>query len=123
MSNVSIFPKITFDENLNANIKMAKNLTIEEYLDLLYHTHDGISEIGGMIEKISTLETKLAELEAKLKESGIVSEEVVNTLSEKVYDLQSQLTGLDSELDTYVDEDLQISDWDATTPEVDSNPA
>lgn len=122
MSNVSKFPKITFDESLNANIKMTKNLTIEEYLDLLHHTHDGVSEIGGMLEKISTLETKVAELEEKLKESGVTGGDDVSALSEKVDNLQSQLTDLDSELDTYVDEDLQISDWDATTPEIDSNP-
>lgn len=122
MSNVSIFPKITFDENLNANVKMAKSLTIEEYLDLLHHTHDGVSEIGGMLEKITNLESKVAELEAKLKESGVTGGDDVNTLSEKVDNLQTQLTALNSELDTYVDEDLQISDWDATTPEIDSNP-
>ena len=122
MATTSNFSKILYDQRSNAPIKMNRNMTIEEYLDLLHHSHQGLDKIDSMISRITILETKIAELESIILNSDSASESVVNALSNKVDNLQSKVTEIDSELDSYVDEDIQIGDWDATTPEVDSKP-
>jgi len=88
----SVYPEIVVDKAGNtSNGNLKYNLTVEEYYDLLHHTH-------------SSADTEDA------------------TLTERIQSIESQLTQLKTEVQNLSDGGLDVGDWDATTPEKETDP-
>lgn len=131
------------EDSINGG-NLVYKLTLEEFNDLMHHTHkledlydeNGIlfppssplppSEGGGdaeptppegnkPISAIQQLQDSIENLKSRIHEL----EDTVQLLSNTVEDNNAELN---SKLDTYIDEDLMVGDWDATTPEIDKMP-
>lgn len=96
------YPKIIIDEEKQAiNPSMKYPLTVEEYYDLLHHTHDissltssdGNSEMtGDIITNITNLTTTIQELQQTIIEQN-----------QTIINLQESI----DRLNNYVDQDIQ----------------
>ena len=98
MSNMytSQYAKIVTDSKINSvNESLQKKLTIEEYYDLMHHTH----KITDLIASGNSM--SYAEMQ-----------ETILNLSSKVH----ELTNIVNQLSVQLDNGLSVSDWDVTTP-------
>ena len=145
MSEVQKLPEIIVskeEDSINGG-NLVYKLTLEEFNDLMHHTHkleDLYDENGILFPPVSPLppsggdgdvepappEEQPVSLIQQLKDSieNLNSrirdlEDTVQTLSNTV---DNNNTEINSKLDTYIDEDLMVGDWDATTPEIDKIP-
>ena len=108
--NKNTYPKIIIDKevnfpNSNNNIK---SLTVEEWNDMLHHTHDASALVFSDGQTITETITTIVEENIKLRR--YLDEELV-TLKQDIQDLKDNANG-----------SLNIGDWDAETDEVDDNP-
>lgn len=102
------YPKIVTDESSNSpNQNMYVRFTVEQYYDLLHHTHNASDIIGinneGQIEPSNP--TEIAELQSTIK-----------TLTQTTQMLQNAIDNINKKVDNYIEEDIGIADYDATTP-------
>ena len=102
------YPKIVTDERSNSpNQNMYVRLTVEEYYDLLHHTHNASDIIGinneGKVEPSNPAE--IAELQSTIK-----------TLTQTTQMLQNAINDMNKKVDKYIEEDIGIADYDATIP-------
>lgn len=102
LNYTSIYPKIITDDKGNSvNESLAKKLTIEEYYDLLHHTHSVTDLVisGGM---------SYDELQNTVKTLS----EMLNNLIGIVQVQQVTIDEMKAEMATIAN----IKDWDVTTP-------
>jgi seryl-tRNA synthetase len=99
----SEYPEIVIDQTTNSpNSNMSIRLTVEQYHDLLHHTHKVVDLVGN--DKVASTEDV-----AELKESS-------TKLSESISTLESKLEELSNKLNTYIENDIGVLDYDATKP-------
>jgi len=92
----SKYPKIITDNRGNSvNESLKKQLTIEEYYDIMHHTHDASSILNK--EDIANYE----EMQNSIKSLT----ETVNTLQVTIKNMQDQINNMPP-----------IGDWDTDTP-------
>ena len=104
------FPEVKIDKQANypnaaGNIK---KITVEEWNDMLHHTHDASALVFSDGQTITETITTIVEENIKLRR--YIDEELV-TLKQDIQDLKDNANG-----------SLNIGDWDAETDEVDHNP-
>ena len=142
MSNThytSKYPRIIMDSIGNsANESMKKTLTVEEYYDLLHHTHDAASIVNNHTgdTSYSELQTSVAETQQivnnlkqmieQLTTNNNDLQQTVNTLNTTIEELTNNNAELRAIMKTQAEsiEVIQkemeslapISDWDAETP-------
>lgn len=105
MSYSSQYPKIVMDTNINSvNDSLAKKLTVEEYYDLLHHTHTVSSLIGSVgggdvsYDGITDIVNTLSDTVNSLVNTVQIQQETIN-------ELKSQINSL-----------IHVKDWDVNTP-------
>lgn len=102
------YPKIITDESTNSpNQNMYVRLTVEQYYDLLHHTHNASDIIG--INNEGSVEPTDSETIQELQST-------VETLTETVTTLQNAIGDISEKIDKYIEEDIGIADYDATKP-------
>jgi hypothetical protein len=118
-SYISKYPKIVIDENDNSpNSNMKKTLTIEEFYDLMHHTHNAKDIIGlntGNNNSSSDSSNNTGDNSSSSEEVAELKEQV-KSLSMTVEDLQDKVQILTETLTSYMDNDIGVADYDATTP-------
>ncbi len=104
MSYSSQYPKIIMDTSTNSvNDSLAKKLTVEEYYDLLHHTHTVSSLIGSVggdasYDGITNIVNTLSDTVNSLVNTVQIQQETIN-------ELKAQLNSL-----------IHVKDWDVNTP-------
>lgn len=108
----SKYPAIVIDRNPNSALadKMIKKLTVEEYYDLVHHTHSSLDvsdgnlnndTINGMQTKIESLNQSISDMEDTIKAQN----ELIETLSTAIEEIKTAVTN-----------SATVSDWDVTKP-------
>ena len=108
----SKYPEIVVDKNPNSIIadKMIKKLTVEEYYDIMHHTHTS-SDITGGEEAgatITQMQTKVEELNTLVTEMETViqtQDEAIKTLEKTIEEIREVVTNATT-----------VADWDVTKP-------
>lgn len=115
----SKYPEIVVDRTVNSpNDNQIVRLTLEQYYDLLHHTHNASDIIG----TIDVDEAKLKELNDKLDEAIARVNELqqkVNSVSVQTNNLESNVTTLDTKvqtIDKYVENNGFVIDFDPSKP-------
>ena len=134
--NKSKYPEIVIDKNANMGSGSHNNrmLTVEEYYDLLHHTHSisdilddegySPSEIGGLVEQMQTTITTMADTIAQANETIEALRTKVADNAQVIENLTQSLVAVDQQIETInhkLDEAYQVSDYDATTPEIEDD--
>ena len=104
MSHVytSVYPTIIIDDRPNSvNDSMQKKITVEEYYDLMHHTHDisSLTNNNGMTydEIVNTIN--------ELKSTIAEQQKIINNLSNDIANLNNEVSNMPP-----------VSDWDVETP-------
>lgn len=109
----SIYPKIVIDErDTSVNSNMRKYLTVEEFYDLMHHTHKIEDIIGNKSEGGDgpiIIPDGSSEIIEKLQNKIITLENTVDQLT-------TQIQAIRSEFNEYVENDIGIADYDVTKP-------
>lgn len=128
----SDYPEITMDGARNSvNTGMIKQITIEEWYDLLHHTHKVDEFVDKDLNKVRSLAVPLdTESEDLPLDQQIVS--MINTLTDKVNALTEKVNSQQQIIETQTQQiesltkqaksHIDVVDWDATTPEPDPVP-
>lgn len=107
-NNQDKYPKIiTDDEKQAINPSMKYPLTVEEYYDLLHHTHDVSSLIsGGNSEMTDDINTNIAIINNNITNLTTTIQELQQTIIEQnqtIINIQESINSLND----YVDQDIQ----------------
>jgi hypothetical protein len=98
------------------NPHMQKHITIEEWEDLLHHTHEGLNSTGsGGTGSGGIINTDITNVINNMNTTINNMNTTINNMSTTIDNMQSQIDKLES----YVDQDIQISDNDGTSIEED----
>lgn len=113
------YPKISFDEKVNyPNAQFnIKKITVEEWNDLLHHTHrqaEILDNNGEFIGQEGAAAVSAEEVN-ELKEQ-------INTLIEQNRALASRITALENAVNESSDDSIFIGDWDAEKPGIQTGP-
>lgn len=109
----SKYPEIVIDKDPNSpNSRMIHNLTVEQYYDLMHHTHENIgtgdpsadSTYKEILEKVNSMQGTIKTI---TEENNSLKQEI-NSMKNEISDIKSNSSG------------VYIGDMDATTPEIDS---
>lgn len=137
--NKSKYPEIVIDHSANIGSGSHNNriMTVEEFYDFMHHTHsisdilddEGYSpnELAELVHQLQAqvedLTTRLSQANATITElSGEVQEakssvvDVTSDMQNVTNSVQAMNTQLE-QLQAKVDEQYDVADWDATTPE------
>lgn len=92
----SKYPSILIDERRNsANDSLQKKITIEEYYDLMHHTHNfsdlAIGDDGMTYKEMQTTITELKEIANNFNNIMQEQKNTINQLTETVNDLKSEM--------------------------------
>lgn len=98
----SKYPEIIIDKKRNSALNANKILSLEEYNDLMHHTHDASTLIMGSGSSNST-----SNIESVINELN----QTINNLSQTI----ESLTGRINTLENYVDNDMQLDINDDNT--------
>ena len=127
------------EDSINGG-NLVYKLTLEEFYDLMHHTHkledlqdeNGIlfppvpPSSGGDEEPAPPPEQHPVSLIQQLQINITNLTEQIAKLEAKISDLENTIESnnaeINSKVDNYIDGDLTIGDWDATTPEIDKIP-
>lgn len=131
--NKSKYPEIVIDKNANMGSGSHNNrmLTVEEYYDLLHHTHSisdilddegySPSELGGLVEEMKNTMDTMAETITQANETIEALRAKVADNAQVIENLTQGLVAVDQQIETInhkLEEAYQVSDYDATTPEI-----
>lgn len=115
---ISKFPEIVIDRKFNSPNAQTANITVEQYYDLMHHTHkasdllggDGSSQGGGISEEdkktIQELKTKIEELTTTINEQ----QKLIETQNRAISSLEDSVKTIGETAG------FDIADWDVTKP-------
>ena len=124
------------EDSINGG-NLVYKLTLEEFYDLMHHTHklEDLQDENGILFPPSSGNQGIAPLPPKQQPVSLIQQLQINitNLSKQIVQLEAKISDLEntiesnnaeinSKVDNYIDEDLTIGDWDATTPEIDKIP-
>lgn len=130
------------EDSINGG-NLVYKLTLEEFYDLMHHTHkleDLQDENGILFPPVSPMPPSsgnegIAPLPPEQQPVSLIQQLQINitNLSKQIVQLEAKISDLEntiesnnaeinSKVDNYIDGDLTIGDWDATTPEIDKIP-
>ena len=124
------------EDSINGG-NLVYKLTLEEFYDLMHHTHkleDLQDENGILFPPPSSGNEGIAPPPEQQPVSLIQQLQInITNLTEQIVKLEAKISDLEntiesnnaeinSKVDNYIDGDLTIGDWDATTPEIDKIP-
>lgn len=124
------------EDSINGG-NLVYKLTLEEFYDLMHHTHkieDLQDENGILFPPPSSGNEGIAPPPEQQPVSLIQQLQInITNLSKQIVQLEAKISDLEntiesnnaeinSKVDNYIDGDLTIGDWDATTPEIDKIP-
>ena len=138
VTHQSKYPQIIVDEEAQAvNPDMEYHLTVEQYYDLLHHTHDSSSIIGGgssggdpvdfteinqkisdltdLVQQNSTSDAEIADAVRQNVESIAALTSLIQAQTESINNLTTAVNNLQATSDAhqdYIDNDMYISDMD-----------
>jgi methyl-accepting chemotaxis protein len=137
--NRSKYPEIIVDKDANmaSGSLNTHHLTVEEYYDLLHHTHGfsdlvddegtSINELVEIVDQFSgtvnTLSNTVEELTEQLSQATTTIAELREQLSSTQSDISTvthsveDITGRVKTVEDKIAESYDVSDYDATTPE------
>lgn len=109
----SKYPRIITDERQNTpNKGMTITLTVEQFTDLMHHTHNIRDIIGGDTGGVGSLpsedpiiEERVNSLQNKLNQAMIIIE-----------NLSNQVSQLNDQLQSYIERDISVADYDVLLP-------
>ena len=126
----SKYPKIIVDKDANSvNDQLQKKMTIEEYYDILHHTHDieSLSNSSGttiqeMYNTILETQQTLNDFRSTIEQQNDIIEQqnkiiqeqqnIVNNISEENEEVKRKVAELANEIINIP----SVSDWDASAP-------
>lgn len=129
------------EDSINGG-NLVYKLTLEEFYDLMHHTHklEDLQDENGILfpstnplppsegdgaEPAPPVEQPVSLIQQMQNTINALTEQITN-LEIKISDLEDNMAlnnaEINSKVDNYIDEDLTIGDWDATTPEIDKIP-
>ena len=127
------------EDSINGG-NLVYKLTLEEFYDLMHHTHklEDLQDENGILFPRPMPPSSGDEEPAPPPEQHPVSliqqlQINITNLSKQIVQLEAKISDLEntiesnnaeinSKVDNYIDGDLTIGDWDATTPEIDKIP-
>ena len=136
----SEYPEVVMDRDTNsANSGMIKRVTVEEWYDLLHHTHKVEEFVNKDLERVEALAVPVNPEEGG-GSGGIdasVEQQILNTISQLTSKVETLTQTVESQQAIIEQQSQQINDlianppssggidvidWDATTPEIDPAP-
>lgn len=132
----SEYPEITMDKDKNSvNDNMIRQMTIEEWYDLLHHTHKVNEFVDEQGNKVKALYAPINE-DGSTDDSGLtLDEQTINavnemklTVAELKKTVEAQQKTIESQqkviesLSKASSQHIDVVDWDASTPELDPAP-
>ena len=123
------------EDSINGG-NLVYKLTLEEFYDLMHHTHklEDLQDENGILfpppssgnEGIAPPEQQPVSLIQQLQINITNLSKQIVQLEAKISDLENTIESnnaeINSKVDNYIDGDLTIGDWDATTPAIDKIP-
>ena len=118
MKYKSKYPKIIVDTNKSTHFNNAlnHNITVEEFYDLMHHTHslsDLIGNSGEIVDgDIQVTVLNLVSTVNELKQTIETQQSVITELTEKTKTQEETINRLSQQVDNIVEDDSNYIDWD-----------
>ncbi len=135
-NNNSKYNRILIDEEYHSpNGSLQQHpLTVEEYYDLMHHSHvefenggsgGGSSasdaDVAELREAMAQLQNSLTALQQQVEQLSQTSQTAARTI-EEVNAAVAELQQTQEAFSHYMNNTFEIGDWDATTPDTETNP-
>lgn len=125
------------EDSINGG-NLVYKLTLEEFYDLMHHTHklEDLQDENGILfpsenplppsEGDGAEPTPPVSVIQQMQNTIVTLTEQITKLETKISDLEGTIDSnnaqINSKVDNYIENDLVVGDWDATTPEIDKIP-
>lgn len=124
MQYKSKYPEIIMDNNNNSPNGYTKyNLTVEQYYDLLHHTHNSSDLVGGSGEgggsNISQTVSDLVKKVEALQNTVNKQDEIIKSLNTTIQGQNENIEQISKQIDDISGPDsgiVDVGDWDVETP-------